>query len=350
MIVTGIREGKRMAFFRLPGAKEIHFIIQEDNTFHQYDDLSQLNGKSGYVVAPFSISKNSPLFMIESDRIQTLDDTVRSSKGRKHIYEQQRAPLDKAYQEQFKIFMQSLQEKQIGKLVLSRIKTRQKAETLSIVKAFYDACRYYPRCYVYLLHTPETGIWMGASPELLLSGTANEWHTVALAGTQPLLPDRSVPQQWSEKDRKEQDIVAEYIRKQLTDFGVNPTELGPYPVRAGALAHLKTDFYFTMSDNHMTGDLLKLLHPTPAVCGFPKEEAFRFIQEHETIDRKYYSGFAGVLNMDKKTDLYVNLRCVEADEEQLRFYAGGGILPTSNINDEWNETEDKIRTMYALFK
>ena len=82
-----------------------------------------------------------------------------------------------------------------------------------------------------------------------------------------------------------------YIRSQLLSLGIQPAEFGPYPAFAGALSHLKTDFHFSLPDNDSLGDLLKLLHPTPAVCGLPKEKAYQFILDHEDHERRYHSGF-----------------------------------------------------------
>ena len=101
---------------------------------------------------------------------------------------------------------------------------------------------------------------------------------------------------------------------------------------AGALSHLKTDFQFSLKDNKGLGDLLKVLHPTPAVCGLPKEEAYRFILQNEGYDRRYYSGFIGWLDPEGRTDIYVNLRCMHIEDEQLTLYAGGGLLALSLIH------------------
>ena len=111
---------------------------------------------------------------------------------------------------------------------------------------------------------------------------------------------------------------------------------------------MKTDFHFSLPDNDSLGDLLKLLHPTPAVCGLPKEKAYQFILDHEDHERRYYSGFIGMLNPDGKTDLYVNLRCMNITSEALTLYAGGGLLASSELEDEWQETEKKMRTMKNL--
>ena len=188
---------------------------------------------------------------------------------------------------------------------------------------------------------------LGSTPEIILSGEKNEWNTVALAGTQPL-QNGKLPQVWDDKNRQEQDYVASYIRRQLLSLGIRSTESGPYPAYAGALSHLKTDFHFSLKDNKNQGDLLKVLHPTPAVCGLPKEEAYRFILENEGYDRKYYSGFIGWLDPEGRTDLYVNLRCMHIEDEQLTLYAGGGLLASSELNDEWQETEKKLQTMRRI--
>lgn len=184
-------------------------------------------------------------------------------------------------------------------------------------------------------------------PKLYCRAKKNEWNTVALAGTQPL-QNGKLPQVWDDKNRQEQDYVASYIRRQLLSLGIRSTESGPYPAYAGALSHLKTDFHFSLKDNKNLGDLLKVLHPTPAVCGLPKEEAYRFILENEGYDRKYYSGFIGWLDPEGRTDLYVNLRCMHIEDEQLTLYAGGGLLASSELNDEWQETEKKLQTMRRI--
>ena len=111
---------------------------------------------------------------------------------------------------------------------------------------------------------------------------------------------------------------------------------------------MKSDFHFSLPDVRKIGDVLKLLHPTPAVCGLPKEEAYRFILANEGYDRSYYSGFIGWLDPNGTTDLYVNLRCMNISPTTFTLYAGGGLLAASRLEDEWQETEDKLDTMRRL--
>ena len=89
---------------------------------------------------------------------------------------------------------------------------------------------------------------------------------IALAGTQHLVDGR-LPKPWDEKNMREQQLVATYIRERLERLGIHPEEQGPYSAFAVELAHLRSDFRFELSDTRHLGDLLDLLHPTPAVCG-----------------------------------------------------------------------------------
>ena len=101
---------------------------------------------------------------------------------------------------------------------------------------------------------------------------------------------------WDAKNIREQQVVTSYLEKQLRIKNLIGSISEPYTVRAGQLMHIKTDFRFKMPEQSRVGDLLDFLHPTPAVCGYPKTEACRLILAHEGYDRAYYSGFAGPLN------------------------------------------------------
>ena len=236
--------------------------------------------------------------------------------------------------------------------MLSRGCTDAFPHGFSWARAFTAACRRYVHSYVYLFHTPQTGFWLGATPEILLAGGKGEYRTVALAGTQ-FLQEGKLTVPWSEKNIREQAFVTEYIGGCLRERGVRFTLEGPYTATAGELAHLNTDIRFRLSSVEALGDILQALHPTPAVCGLPKEEAFRFILSHEGYDRSYYAGFLGRWEPEGKTALYVNLRCMQCGEgaEKIRLYAGGGILPASVCEEEWMETERKLQTMkYVISK
>ena len=209
------------------------------------------------------------------------------------------------------------------------------------------ACERYPEAFVALFSAPQCGTWLIATPEVLVDRDGDRWHTMALAGTMPY--SDNLPS-WSDKNIQEQAYVARYIKECLDHYSDEVTSSGPYTTRAGKLVHLRTDFSFTMRPDASVGCLLEDLHPTPAVCGLPKQEAHRFILENESLDRSYYSGFSGPLNLDDKTAMFVSLRCMRICDDRYRLYAGGGILAQSDEEMEWNETAAKMQAMLSLIK
>lgn len=343
------------ALYRLPWTDQCVFILQTSGEVEKLEHLSELNGKKGFVIAPFRLSGSYPLVIIRPDILTYGWDALQEEA----VSMQENAilpiatyrftdplPTDTSedYQEMFQRFIQPLKEKVFKKLVLSRTATQPLDEDFSPLRAFVKACNSYPRMMIYLCYTPVTGTWIGSTPEILLSGHEKEWHTVALAGTMSIQDD-TIPEAWSSKNKEEQAVVADYIRKTIKEFGGKAEEKGPYTARAGQLVHLKTDFHFRLKNTYALGDLLKELHPTPAVCGLPKTEAYDFIHRNEKHERKYYSGFIGWLEPDGQTDLYVNLRCMEIRGTQATLYAGGGILPSSEMALEWEEINEKMKTM-----
>jgi isochorismate synthase len=129
----------------------------------------------------------------------------------------------------------------------------------------------------------------------------------------------------------------------LKNFSVSDT----YTIKAGSLLHLKADIKGEI-DGFELKSLLSTLHPTPAVCGLPKEAAKSFILANENYDRRYYTGFLGEINVDSETELFVNLRCVEIDGAIANIYVGGGITEESKPEKEWLETCQKTNTIKSV--
>lgn len=344
------------ALYRLPWTDECCFVMQTSGEAEQLKEISALNGKCGFVIAPFYLSEAHPLVLIRPDVTacgwEEWQEALAAIDQLEAIHTLWQAPdshasepaSKQAYLDAFEQFMIPLREKQLQKLVLSRATSQPLATDFSPTGAFIRACNRYPRMMIYLCHTPASGTWIGSTPEILLSGHDKEWHTVALAGTMPM-QNEVMPTDWSLKNQEEQECVARYLRQTLKKSSNKITEKGPYTARAGQLVHLKTDFYFLLKHTDKLGDLLQELHPTPAVCGLPKEDAFRFIATHEGYDRRYYSGFIGWLDPQGSTELYVNLRCMEIQADTATLYAGGGILASSEAEAEWEETGEKIKTI-----
>ena len=125
-------------------------------------------------------------------------------------------------------------------------------------------------------------------------------------------------------------------------------EHGPKTVQAGNLAHLKSDFEVNMKEvsyPQLGSVMLKLLHPTSAVCGMPLDTSFKFLQENESYDREFYSGYLGPVNINSECHLFVNLRCLKFCGDHLFLYAGAGVTIDSEPEMEWKEVEIKMETI-----
>lgn len=332
------------AIYRLPFADECTVVVQESGMPEMYDSIAELEGKSGFVMIPFTSGGEKRIVLIRPDKscnVPVADITCYSVNLPDGMADLPAYGKDE-YAEVFSKFHDVLCSGQFDKLVLSRYSIRHFEG--DVMTAFKRACETYPRMMVYLCSAPECGTWIGCTPEILLSGSKTHYRTVALAGTVPL-PETGSDYQWSEKNKREQRIVAEYVRHTLHPLASVIEEEGPYNSRAGQLLHLKTHFHFSPRQGTGLTEIVNALHPTPAVCGMPKAESRRFIGENEGYERGYYTGVVGMFDPNGKTDLYVNLRCARIAADKAVLYAGGGILASSDAESEWQETEEKMKTV-----
>lgn len=348
----------RFALYRLPGEQEIYLVLQTSEQSIIFNNLTDLDSKKGFVIAPFEVSRTTPIILIQPDIVLTGKEAIfnyfsnwsitSDNSGQPFsLSGQPEASTFNHYQKSYSKFHDILIEGELKKLVLARTFEVVREKQFSAGISFQKACDKYPDNFIFLCNSPESGTWFGCSPEILVSGENNNWQTVALAGTQRT-SETSREIEWDNKNRLEQQIVIDYMQEQLLKAGIEPTLNEPTTIQSGNLVHLKSEFTFQLNDSSKIGSLLNLLHPSPAVCGFPKKEAFDFIIENEGYNRKYYSGFLGYLDMDNKTDLFVNLRCMQIFKESLQLFAGGGILPSSELISEWEETEYKLQTILSI--
>jgi isochorismate synthase len=220
---------------------------------------------------------------------------------------------------------------------------------------------------VYCWYHPKVGLWLGATPELLFKIEGQQLTTISLAGTQAYQDNDIV--KWPDKELTEQQIVTDYLTTQIAPFAIETKTSQVETVRAGNLLHLKTRLVSRLKTNTQLKAIIEALHPTPAVCGFPKEGAKNFILKNENYAREFYTGFLGELNLKQnktrntnqhniknnayarvktQSNFYVNLRCIQIKNEQAFIYVGGGITRDSVAENEWNETVNKTKTMLRV--
>jgi isochorismate synthase len=249
--------------------------------------------------------------------------------------------------------IQAIQNDEFKKVVLSR-KESIVLPDFDLVTTFETLVRLYPATFTYCFFHPKIGIWMGATPEQLLKVEGNLFKTMALAGTQKSTGFEIV--EWQEKEKQEQQFVTDYIVSELHKISNSILVTEPYSIQAGSIWHIKTDISGQLNSARNLKEVVGLLHPTPAVCGLPKQESMQFILDNENYDRTFYTGYLGELNSSSSSDksssdLFVNLRCMEIEVDfgvktaKANLFMGCGITKDSIPEKEWEESVNKSMTM-----
>ena len=324
---------------------DLHYIFTESE-FNKNEDLQE-------IIVPSTLN---PQFI---DLLATLDS------DKKYAMQSNISTQDSCKKEDFiKLVEKGIAEVEAGsfqKVVLSRKKNITLPPDFEVFTIFDKLCKAYPTAFVSVVSLPHLGVvWMGASPETLVSQNAKGiFRTMALAGTQSafdtdgnlIKPSEAM---WRQKEIEEQSFVTRYIINCLKKIRVREfEEEGPKTVIAGNLMHLRTDIIIdTVEINfpQLATVMLDLLHPTSAVCGMPKIPATEFILANEGYDREFYSGFLGPINMQthdhgQESHIFVNLRTMKLQNDAATLYAGCGITADSNPEKEWHETEMKTQTL-----
>ncbi len=361
-----------VAIWRLPNQEVCHGIVdlrpEEINETKEIEEV-----QPGFLLNKFIHHHPSQPELIKADIIaswkrnkveEVRQSPVLSSEKLENLSEELKKPINNNsgtsneahpdFQEMVSSSIEKIRAGNMSKVVLSRYEDTELPENFSPFEIFEKACSKYPNAFVYILYTPDHGTWLGATPETLISiENKRYFKTVSLAGTQKLDEDQSLNDvAWTQKEIEEQAMVSRYIidcfkKIRLREF----EEVGPKTVKAGNLAHLKTEYRVDMKDVNMIqlgSVMLDLLHPTSAVCGMPLHESLEFIKKHELYDRELYAGYLGPVNIEDHTQLFVNLRCMKIMGNTGRFYAGAGITEDSNPEKEFIETQMKMQTLKKL--
>lgn len=326
-----------------PNKNKLVGLFQKNDHLYFVEDFTE----TGFVFAPFEGDQ-----MILIPKAQS----VKWESELSPIEEKSTSELSSTENKESQAHFETLVQKGIDaisngvfdKVVLSRKETVDVPD-FDLVTVFIKLVRAYPTAFSYCWFHPKIGLWMGASPERLLKANKNKFFATALAGTQPFAGSSEVL--WEAKEKEEQQFVTDFILENLKNLASEVTVSSPYTLKAGNLLHLKTEIEGIVNENSDLKQLVSVLHPTPAVCGLPQSLAKEFILENEDYDRGYYTGFLGELNkkgftkQKLKTDLYVNLRCMQIKNKHAHLYVGCGITEGSIPEKEWNESVNKSMTM-----
>jgi isochorismate synthase len=374
LISEAAEKSSALALWKLPGSDLKHAIISDRARLLDTDDLLE-ELEPGFMMAPFDKNKKrhflpagmlltfengklrAPVTAEEDASAQWLRERLpirlaaeRSASvtmARPNANADTRAPFEKLVAE----CIEEIERGTFEKIVPSRSRTVTLPDSFDIATSFQKLCAIYPEALISFVNIPGCGIWLGASPEVLV-GVRNKstFRTVALAGTKPYLPGTDIKSvAWTQKEIEEQALVERYViscfkKVRLREY----EEHGPRTAVAGNLLHLKSEFTVDMKATNFPqigSVMLSLLHPTSAVCGMPLDPSLEFLQRREGYGRGFYSGYLGPVNVNNDIDLFVNLRCMQITGKEATLYAGAGVTVDSDPEKEWAETEMKLNTL-----
>ncbi len=338
--------------YNKPNSDKLVGIFQQNADLILVKDYSEI----GFVFAPFD-TKKIVLIPANQSEIEVSDFEISEMKTTSVLESE-------GIGEESKINFEALVNKGIEtikkgyfkKVVLSR-KEKVALEQFSLNLTVLNLLNSYPTAFTYCFYHPKVGLWLGAFSEQLLKKKGPLFYTMSVAGTQKT--DGGQPVVWEKKEKQEQQIVTDFILDNLYNYASEILVSEPYTLNAGTIVHIKTDIQGVLNSDSNLEEILRILHPTPAVCGLPKEKALDFILQQEGYDREYYAGFLGELNKDfvnleNNTDFFVNLRCMKIEMNPIstileaHFYVGGGITKDSIAEKEWQETVNKSETIKKI--
>jgi isochorismate synthase len=345
------------AIWSMPGSNTPEILISGKEELMYPALFNKLNGQEGFVFAPYLINKNAPLILLKPgiykkglQQILELEyDLFKDEKKTESCSTEPYIISREAYLDDIEETIRVIKSTKLAKVIVSRLIPFQRKNE-SIGEIYVQLFNQTPNAFVYLTNLPEAGLWMGATPEVLLKSDGKKLETVSLAGTQSRRDDDDYS--WHTKEIEEQAFVSRYLLDVFYRFNIHPyTTQGPETMVSGRVAHLSTSFRFSakkLASN--LGDFIAELHPTPAVCGYPKAKAAHYIPTIEKHDRRYYTGYLGPWRLNGDVGLFVNLRCMEVKPQQYFLYSGGGITARSVPEDEWEETNKKATTLLSAIE
>lgn len=256
------------------------------------------------------------------------------------------------YSDRLEAILGDIGDGRIQKAVLARQVAVQLDQSLPAFTTLARWSTALNRCYCFAIERAGR-VFMGCSPERLFYREGQSVQTESLAGTvrrgQTAVEDAALESALRDDAKlvREHDWVTHHICSELEPWSIRIAA----PEHAGVLKldriqHLRLPIEATLRPGVGDHHLLHALHPTAAVCGYPRDSARRLIDRQESFQRGWYSGVVGLLSGDS-TDLAVAIRSVLVDGDQAWCFSGAGIVHGSVAETEWQELEAKIESFFS---
>ena len=246
-------------------------------------------------------------------------------------------------------------EGRLGKVVLARrteLGFAREIDAALLAERLEEAT---PGCFHFYVEPEEGVAFVGASPERLFRREGRAIESEAVAGTRPRGASEADDNELrddllaSEKDKAEHDYVRVGIGEALEPLCDElVVESGVSEMKTASRRHLVSRVRGILREGVSDADVLRALHPTPAVGGYPKKGAIEEIQNTEPFDRGWYAGPIGWIGAEE-AEFAVGIRSGLVRGKSLSLFSGAGIVEGSVPEAEWAEIEQKIGDFTGMF-
>ncbi len=259
------------------------------------------------------------------------------------------------WENQIKDSLKLISERKLNKIVISRYEVKEIDENPPIYSMFNKLSSSFPFCTIFGFQK-NNSFFFGATPETLFKITGNQLETDSLAGSiwrgknvyeDDILANKLLT---SDKNIREHNEVKDYILSVMQNYA-KMIIAGDSPKirKLKNIQHLWTPIKVTLAEKAKILTILHEIHPTPAVCGSPKQIAYENIPQIEKFNRGMFTGVVGWFNHLQVADFSVAIRSALVKNNKLYAYAGCGIVEGSVAKEEYDETKLKLKTILSLF-
>ncbi|WP_010097123.1 isochorismate synthase [Ornithinibacillus scapharcae] len=253
-----------------------------------------------------------------------------------------------------KLATETMANGQAEKIVLARELRLDFEERVQLTDILQGLLETQPTSYIFA-YEQEGDCFIGASPERLVKVENNQLLSTCLAGTAPRgqseIEDEKIGYQLlhDKKNLEEHDFVVQMIKQSIEEF-CDDLQIPDKPIlyKLRNLQHLYTPVRGLLKEGYTIFDVVKKLHPTPALGGEPREEALSFIREYEHLDRGWYGAPFGWIDSNHNGEFAVAIRSGLIQGNKASLFAGCGVVKDSDPEAEFVETSIKFLPMLTV--
>lgn len=287
----------------------------------------------------------------------TIDEIIDLAQKQKNLHSYSIQDLDPDWPQQVDQLASQIKHSQtLTKVVLGRFKKgaiKGQLDPVLVLKALRALNK---TTYHFILKIREQ-VFISSTPERLFKIEGEQFQTAAVAGTIQRGNDQLSDNKFAlelfkdKKNRQEHQIVVNEIYQRIKQFADDISKQDqPMILKNQTVQHLYTPMSAKLNQKVNLFDIIKIMHPTPALGGSPKDEAVKLIESLEVQSRGLFGSPIGYITFDSDCEMIVGIRSMYLNGQNFLMFAGAGIMPDSVGRSEFQETELKFQPMIKLLK